>query len=379
MIRGFQAALKEKITSGGAPVDGDTPRFGGVDDLTPPPPAASVTTLPGDTFMRAELSEIDLSPIGELVRIRKEETVLEERLAKMEAKNEKVSPVVYARVKGDYEARRNALAKESQPLKEKAHREYQRLKLLRAEVERAVEAVSLEKEELEFRKDLGEFADDEFKKRLSDCEKRLAAERQELEGVLQMRNTFAGAFRSEEELESSALPAPPAPPAPPPVAPHPPAAEEAPTPDATVIGGSRPPAVTAPQTPPAVPNADATVMGPVGATVIGAAGVPPPSHSATIVLPRARLSLLEGENPVKEFVLKPGASVIGRLAQSDIQLPSTDVSRRHAQVTFGPEGCFVSDLGSENGVAVNGKRIERQRLEDGDVIALGKQRLLFRA
>ena len=323
--------------------------------------------------MRAELSEIDLSPIGELVGIRKEETVLEERLAKMEAKNEKVSPVVYARVKGDYEARKSALAKESQPLKEKAHREYQRLKLLRAEVERAVEAVSLEKEELEFRKDLGEFADDEFKKRLSDCDKRLAEERQELEGVLQMRNTFAGAFRSEEELESGApVPAP----APPPAASRAPAAEEVPTPDATVIGGARPPAAPAR---PVVASADATVMGNVAATVIGAPGAPVASHSTTIVLPRARLSLLEGDTPVKEFLLKPGTSVIGRLAQSDIQIPSSDVSRRHAQIKFGPEGCFVSDLGSENGVAVNGKRIELHRLENGDVIALGKQRLLYGA
>jgi hypothetical protein len=323
--------------------------------------------------MRAELSEIDLSPIGELVRIRKEETVLEERLAKMEAKNEKVSPVVYARVKGDYETRRSALATESQPLKEKAHREYQRLKLLRAEVERAVEAVSLEKEELEFRKDLGEFADAEFKKRLADCEKRLAEERQELEGVLQMRNTFAGAFRSEEELESGA-PAP----APPPVSSRVPAAEEAPTPDQTVIQGQRPP--VAPAGPP-IPTSEATVIGLPGAAAAAAAATPaaPPSHSATIVLPRARLALLEGDTPGKEFVLKPGGSVIGRLAQSDIQIPSTDVSRRHAQITFGPEGCFVSDLGSENGVAVNGKRIERHRLEDGDVIVLGKQRLLFRA
>lgn len=338
--------------------------------------------------MRAELSEIDLSPIGELVRIRKEETVLEERLAKMEAKNKKVSPVVYARVKGDYEARRSALARESQPLKEKAHREYQRLKLLRGEVERAVEAVALEKEELEFRKDLGEFPDDEFRKRLADCEKRLAEERQELEGVLQMRNTFAGAFRSEEELESTPAPAPPAP-APPPAATRPAETDEPPSSDATVIGGDRPPIPAAPPAPPRPSspqeatnpgsggNAGATVIGAPGATVIGSSV--PGAHSATIVLPRARLSLLEGDTPVKEFVLKPGTSVIGRLAQSDVQLPSSDVSRRHAQVTFGPEGCFVSDLGSENGVSVNGKRIERHRLEDGDVIALGKQRLLFRA
>lgn len=318
--------------------------------------------------MRAELSEIDLSPIGELVRIRKEETVLEERLAKMEAKSEKVSPVVYARVKGDYEARRSALSRESQPLKEKALREYQRLKLLRAEVERGVEQVSLEKEELEFRKDLGEFPDDEFKKRLADCEKRLAEERQQLEDVLQMRNTFAGAFRSEEELESG-TPAPA--PAPPPLASRPPAAEEAVAPDATVIAALK-------IAPAGAGVPDATVIGLPGAAT-AETPVAAPSHSATIVLPRARLSLLEGDTPVKEFVLKPGASVIGRLAQSDIQLPSADVSRRHAQVVFGPEGCFVSDLGSENGVAVNGKRVERHRLEDGDLIVLGKQRLLFRA
>ncbi len=61
--------------------------------------------------MRPELSEIDLSTIGELARIRKEESVLEERLAKMEARSADVSPVVYARVKGDYEARRGELAR----------------------------------------------------------------------------------------------------------------------------------------------------------------------------------------------------------------------------------------------------------------------------
>lgn len=337
--------------------------------------------------MRAELTQIDLSPIGELVRIRKEETVLEERLAKMEAKNENVSPVVYARVKSDYEARKSELARGSQPLKEKALREYQRLKVLRVEVELAVQQVSLEKEELEFRKGLGEFPDDEFTKRLADCEKRLAEEHRQLEDVLQMRSTFAAAFRSEEELEAGTLQSGPPPPAPPP--PH---APHAPVPP--------PPAPHAPPAPPAPPAAhpagddltpDGTVITAVrptspGAKILSSPGVPAdgtpvatPSHSATIVLPRARLSLLEGDEPVREFLLKPGASVIGRLAQSDIQLPSPDVSRRHAQVTVGPDGCFVSDLGSENGVAVNGHRVERHRLEDGDVIVLGKQRLIFRA
>lgn len=357
--------------------------------------------------MRAELTQIDLSPIGELVRIRKEETVLEERLAKMEAKNENVSPVVYARVKSDYEARKSELARGSQPLKEKALREYQRLKVLRVEVERAVQQVSLEKEELEFRKDLGEFPDNEFTKRLADCEKRLAEERRQLEDVLQMRNTFVAAFRSEEELEAGTLQSGPPSPAPRvPLAPHAPAAPAVPHAPAAPPAPPAPPrppaphASPAPVPPPPAPPAphpagddltpDGTVitaarpMSP-GARILSSPEVPvggtpaAPSHSATIVLPRARLSLLEGDEPVREFLLKPGVSVIGRLAQSDIQLPSPDVSRRHAQVNVGPDGCFISDLGSENGVKVNGHLVENHRLEDGDVVVLGKQRLIFRA
>lgn len=333
--------------------------------------------------MRAELTQIDLSPIGELVRIRQEETVLEERLAKMEAKNDNVSPVVYARVRSDYEARKSELARGAQPLKEKVLREYERLKALRVEVERAVQQVALEKEELEFRRDLGEFPDEDFTKRLADCEKRLAEEHRQLEDVLQMRRTFATAFRSEEELEAGApppgvhAPAPPQPaprvplsppvplpplPPPPPVAVH--AAGDGLTPDGTVITAVRPPAAARTPSSPAVPAAE-----------IPAAG---PSHSATAVLPRIRLSLLEGDAPVKEFLLRPGVSVIGRLAQSDVHLPSPDVSRRHAQVTVGPDGCFIADLGSENGVKVNGHLVESHRLEDGDVVVLGKQRLVFR-
>ncbi|MCM3876431.1 MAG: FHA domain-containing protein, partial [Thermoanaerobaculia bacterium] len=138
------------------------------------------------------------------------------------------------------------------------------------------------------------------------------------------------------------------------------------TPDGTVIDNGRPmPFGARVPSSPEVP--------------VGGAQAAAPTHSATIVLPRARLSLLEDDEPVKEFLLKQGVSVIGRLAQSDIQLPSPDVSRRHAQVTVGADGCFVSDLGSENGVKVNGHLVENHRLVDGDVVVLGKQRLIFRA
>jgi len=55
------------------------------------------------------------------------------------------------------------------------------------------------------------------------------------------------------------------------------------------------------------------------------------------------------------------------------------VSRRHAQIVLGDDGCFVVDMGSENSVTVNGARIQKHKLADGDVVQLGKQRLRFLA
>ncbi|HEX2799196.1 MAG TPA: hypothetical protein VHQ44_05940, partial [Thermoanaerobaculia bacterium] len=92
--------------------------------------------------MREELSRIDLSPIADLVRIKKEEQLLAERLKSMEIRAEKVSSAVYERVRKDYETRRAALEQESRPLKENARREYRRLQALRRDVEQAVEAAS---------------------------------------------------------------------------------------------------------------------------------------------------------------------------------------------------------------------------------------------
>ncbi|MGZ5380635.1 MAG: FHA domain-containing protein [Thermoanaerobaculia bacterium] len=307
--------------------------------------------------MREELSRIDLSPIADLARIKKEEQLLAERLKSMEIRAEKVSSAVYERVQKDYETRRAAFEQESRPLKENARREYRRLQALRREVEQAVEAASFDKEEVEFRRELGEFPNDAYKERLAACEKHLADERQDLEAVLQMKATFLDAFRSEEDLETpdsaSVGPAPPAQPAQP--------AQPAP---------SAPPAP-----PPPLPVENVIkAPPPFGKTP---AAAPPEPPDATVVLTRARLSLLDGDRIAKEFPLKPGVSILGRLALSDVHLPTPDVSRKHAQVIVGPSGVFVVDLESENGVVVNGRKVDKVQLVDGDVLTLGKQRLVF--
>lgn len=54
--------------------------------------------------------------------------------------------------------------------------------------------------------------------------------------------------------------------------------------------------------------------------------------------------------------------------------PSRVVSRRHAQLECGARGVFLRDLGSTNGTAVGGRRLEQGelvRLRDGDVLNFG--------
>jgi DNA-binding CsgD family transcriptional regulator len=77
-----------------------------------------------------------------------------------------------------------------------------------------------------------------------------------------------------------------------------------------------------------------------------------------------------------------GAScVLGRLPECSVLLPGAKVSRRHALVYSmdGAEHSLV-DLGSTNGVTVNGYRIQQPHpLRDGDEIRIGDNRLFFRA
>jgi DNA-binding winged helix-turn-helix (wHTH) protein len=93
--------------------------------------------------------------------------------------------------------------------------------------------------------------------------------------------------------------------------------------------------------------------------------------------PAARYSLSHG---LREFILTPGAHVIGRAPDSAVRIESTEVSRRHAQVTIGANGATISDLGSKNGTIIAGRRLTHSlELRDGDEIRLGTIVLIFHA
>lgn len=84
-----------------------------------------------------------------------------------------------------------------------------------------------------------------------------------------------------------------------------------------------------------------------------------------------------GVNVGRAHRLAHGTSIIGRGNDVAVSIDHEDVSRRHAEVEVGPSGIVVRDLGSKNGVRVDGEPITHARaVTHGQVIALGELRLL---
>lgn len=73
-----------------------------------------------------------------------------------------------------------------------------------------------------------------------------------------------------------------------------------------------------------------------------------------------------------------GPCVIGRRSDNDLQINNVQVSRRHALVLNFNDDWWLNDLGSRNGVMVNGLRLTNaRRLRDGDEIRIANQRIIF--
>ena len=68
---------------------------------------------------------------------------------------------------------------------------------------------------------------------------------------------------------------------------------------------------------------------------------------------------------------------IGRGSDNEIVLDTKHISRYHAVLFAGPNHTTIEDLKSTNGVFVNGKRVARQILRDGDRVTIGKSRFRY--
>lgn len=126
--------------------------------------------------------------------------------------------------------------------------------------------------------------------------------------------------------------------------------------------------------PPVTPAKPSAVRPSFGFPHLPGAGTPPP----TAARPTAQLGFYLISHPYPPVKLAPGPEfIIGREKNTDLVLPATLVSRRHASVRWSGEHYVIKDLGSSNGTFVNGQRITEHTLAPGDKIAIGTFSVLF--
>lgn len=112
---------------------------------------------------------------------------------------------------------------------------------------------------------------------------------------------------------------------------------------------------------------------------------PPPASRKTEILHRESAPagvgwLVESTGPRRGRSHRVDGSkvVLGASPDCDVHLEGGHVSDRHASLRF-QDGAFrITDLDSTNGTSVNGVRVQQERLEDGDRLALGAREWVFK-
>jgi pSer/pThr/pTyr-binding forkhead associated (FHA) protein len=94
----------------------------------------------------------------------------------------------------------------------------------------------------------------------------------------------------------------------------------------------------------------------------------------------AKIIVSATDGSTREYGLTKDSLTIGRVEKdNDIVLDSADASRQHCKLTREGEAWFVEDLKSRNGTRVNGRKVTKFELADGDEIQVGTVRLQFLA
>lgn len=102
---------------------------------------------------------------------------------------------------------------------------------------------------------------------------------------------------------------------------------------------------------------------------------PPAPGKATLATGGRVISLVDG----REYQIPAAGISFGRDAGCDVVIPSSEVSRRHAEIAPGDVGYVLSDT-STNGIFVNGQRVDAmQVLGRGDVVRIGTEEFRFYA
>ena len=94
-------------------------------------------------------------------------------------------------------------------------------------------------------------------------------------------------------------------------------------------------------------------------------------------IPKASLVMLMGPSVGQRFELSEGETRIGRATHCDWVLDAGSISRKHATLELSSDGCWIRDEGANNGTFVEGERIRRRRLTNGNLVRLGEVEFRF--
>jgi hypothetical protein len=320
---------------------------------------------------------MDFEALGKLTKdvnaLQKQQTVMLNRLEKLNEKSDSVSEVVYARILKDYQHNLEQLNMELSPL-------YDQLKLRKAElmesideVEEELKAYMVEKEEISVRAELGEFTEKKAASKIDALEKenedkfdRLNKLKSELEKVDEVLAAEVGSSEmpisvpeSAEELGEDF-----------PEAVADDIQEDLAGDEPSTLSEEMPQEDLLPPPPPTdgpVDETEKTILD-LGEEL---------QQGSTVLYRPPTLTILSGEQKGTEFRLKMGVTNIGSGQENDIRIDDPSIAEKHAQITFGPDGFTIYDYNTPGGIQVNGQRISEHLVQNGDKIQIGDAELRF--
>ena len=309
---------------------------------------------------------MDLGVIDALKALKEEADILRGRLAGLESVKSDFDAAVFSRVNADYAKQLTGLEAKAEPLRQQARESYARLRGALAEITHAHEAVKLDRQEIELRRKLGEFNEEEYKKRLQAIETSLSERAVAHKQGEALRARFLEVFASEEEMlqGAHAMHAGPA------STQEMPIAEDI---DIPMDLGSLD-----------IPAAQTQILQvlklPEPPKVPGAPAARPPAFgaSATMSLRTGRLVPQNPEAGRTAIPLPPKPISIGAEASNEIRIGGPGVEAQHARISVDAQGYTLSDLGSKSGTRVNAETIQQRLLRHEDVIQIGMARFVFR-
>lgn len=350
------------------------------------PTSRSVRTTKTEAVVPAVPSGFDASVLDALLDLGARQHQLEKFRQRAEERRSAVTAAVYERVVKDYQSRLAVLRAEAAPLKRRVRAEYQKLQGVINGLRKRLDAANLDKEELEFRREVGEIDQAEFDAKVEGPSGIVAETETELAALDAQATRFVEALGPDDDAAD--IPE-----------------LQAPESQPEVEAAASAPAAAAPADYPG--DSNPTVMAEAGATILVSDHVSVPVEDAgalgateylspdaimeaaeaaqsttdpghTISLPDAML-VLEEDGTTLEFPLSL-LSYIGRSEGNQVQLARAGVSRRHAMIAIASDGRYtIQDLQSQNGTFVNGERITETTLADGDRIAVGDVEVTFRS